>query len=338
MLDRPALPDESLMGCVLSAYGLSAKQIAFLPIGADPNTAIYRVIAADDRPYFLKSRRGAFDETSVTLPKFLSEQGLAAIIAPLTTLRGGLWTDLDAYRLILYPFVEGRDGYQVTLSDQHWIDFGATMQRIHALGLPPTLRQQIRSETYAPRWRDSVKCFLARAASENFADPLAAQLAATLTHKRAELSALIDRTERLAQILLANPPQVVLCHSDLHAGNLLIGHDRALRIVDWDDAILAPKERDLMYAGGGQFGGARTPAEEERLFYRGYGPTPTDPVALAYYRYERIIEDIAVECEQIFSNTVSLNDRTQEFEFFLSNFRPNGVLAIAYQADEVRDL
>ncbi len=335
MLDRPALTDERLTGCVMSAYGLSVKHIAFLPIGADPNTAVYRLIAADDRPYFLKLRRGAFAETSVTLPKFLSEQGLAAIIAPLTTRRGGLWVELDDYRLILYPFVEGRDGYQVTLSDQHWLDFGATLQRIHTLNLPLTLSQQIRSETYAPHWRDSVKCFLERAAFENFADPLAAQLAASLILKRDELRALIERTEHLAQALRANPPHVVLCHSDLHAGNLLIGHDGAVHIVDWDDAILAPKERDLMYAGGGQFGSDRTPAEEERLFYRGYGSAPIDPLALTYYRYERIIEDIAVECEQIFSNTVGPDDRAQEYEFFLSNFRPNGVLAIAREADRV---
>lgn len=73
--------------------------------------------------------------------------------------------------------------------------------------------------------------------------------------------------------------------------------------------------------------------EEEALFYQGYGPTPLDPVALAYYRYERIIEDIAVECRLIFSGAGSDEDRARELRFLMSNFLPNHALAIAYQSD-----
>ena len=98
------------------------------------------------------------------------------------------------------------------------------------------------------------------------------------------------------------PPEFVLCHSDIHAANLLVAADGALYIVDWDEPILAPKERDLMYAGGGQSFLGYTPQEEEALFYRGYGETQVDPVGLAYYRYERIIEDIAAFCEQLLTS------------------------------------
>ena len=56
--------------------------------------------------------------------------------------------------------------------------------------------------------------------------------------------------------------------------------------------------------------------------------------ALAYYRYERIIEDIAVECEQIFSAAGSGEDREQALRYFMSNFEPNGVLEIACQSDK----
>jgi spectinomycin phosphotransferase len=36
-----------------------------------------------------------------------------------------------------------------------------------------------------------------------------------------------------------------------HAGNVVVGADNELTIVDWDEPILAPKERDLMFIGGG---------------------------------------------------------------------------------------
>ncbi len=61
---------------------------------------------------------------------------------------------------------------------------------------------------------------------------------------------LVARTERLAQVLRARSPAQIVCHTDLHAGNILIGVDGRLYIVDWDAPIRTPKEHDLMFAGG----------------------------------------------------------------------------------------
>jgi spectinomycin phosphotransferase len=143
---------------------------------------------------------------------------------------------------------------------------------------------------------------------------------------------LVERTERCVQTLQAHSPGFVLCHSDLHAGNILIAPNGAFYLVDWDNPILAPKERDLMYAGGGQFGEARTPQQEEVLFYRGYGEVQIDSNALAYYRYERIIEDIAVYCEQLLLSSDGGADREQALRYLMSNFQPNGTIEIAYRA------
>ena len=115
--------------------------------------------------------------------------------------------------------------------------------------------------------------------------------------------------------------------------NVLIDSDDALYIVDWDTALFAPKERDLMYAGGGQFSAKRTPQEEETLFYQGYGDTQVDPIALAYYRYERIVQDIAAFCEQLLSTNEGGDDREQALRYLMSNFRPGNVLEIAYMSD-----
>ena len=86
------------------------------------------------------------------------------------------------------------------------------------------------------------------------------------------------------------------------------------------------------YASEGQFGDARTPQTEEALFYQGYGPAVIDPNALAYYCYERIVEDIAVECKQLFSTNEGGADHEQALRYLLSNFQPNGTIEIAYQA------
>ncbi len=55
----------------------------------------------------------------------------------------------------------------------------------------------------------------------------------------------------------------MLCHSDIHGGNVLIAENDALYIVDWDEPIMAPKERDLMFIGGGIANVWNKPHEEE---------------------------------------------------------------------------
>lgn len=333
MLEKPDLPDEKISASLQDHYGVSVTQIVFLPLGADINTAVYRAVATDERVYFVKVRRGFFDETSVTLPKFLSDQGIAEIIAPLATQTGQLWAAFDEYTVILYPFVAGNNGYAVALSDRHWRIFGAALKQIHTAPVPPALQQHIQCESYSAQARTSVKKFLS-ALDGPFTDPVSIQLAALLQAKRTELLALVERTERLAQVLQAHSSPLIVCHSDIHAGNILIDNNDNFYIVDWDNPILAPKERDLMYVGGGQGFIGHTAQEEETLFYQGYGPTALDPFALAYYRYERIIQDIAAYCEQLFLSDEGGEDREQSLRYVASNFLPDGVLAIAYRADQ----
>ena len=336
MLEKPTIPDDRIIACVKDAYAIAVAQITFLPLGVDVNAAVYRVVAEDGTAYFLKLRRGAFYEISVTLPKFLHEQGIAQIIPPLVTRSGRLWADMGEFRLILYPFVDGQNGYEVRLTDQHWIEFGAALRRIHMVVLPSTLRAAIPQETYSAQWREVVRTLLARVATETWQEPVAAKTAAYLNAKRTEILDLIQRTERLAQRLQAEPLPMVVCHADIHAGNVLIDTQGKLHIVDWDAPILAPKERDLMFSGGGQFGSDRTPPQENALFYQGYGETEIDQHALAYYRYERIIDDIAAFGEQLLLTDEGGEDREQAFLYLTYNFSPDGMIAVAVKADKTR--
>lgn len=280
MLEKPDLQDEKIFTCLQDAYGIAVAQITFLPLGADRNTAVYRVVADDGTPYFLKLRMGVFDETSVALPRFLRDQGIKQIIAPLPTRTGQLRARLDDFKAILYPFVDGRDGYAIALSEQQWTEFGAALKRIHTLDVPSTLADYIRRETYSPHWRETVKTFLGRL-DDVIDDPVAVKVAALLKAKRDEILFLVERAETLAHALQIQPPEFVLCHSDVHAANILIDADGAFYIVDWDDPILAPKERDLMFIGGAQGFISHGAQEEETLFYRGYGQTGMIP---SHYR------------------------------------------------------
>lgn len=333
MLQEPDIDENELILCLRKAYGLNLVKVSFLPIGADPHTVVYRAVTDDATPYFLKLRHGVFDEISVLLPKFLSDQGIAQVITPHTTSTGELWTRWDAYTLILYPYIEGRNGYKVALTDQQWFDFGAALKAVHTVVLPPALDGRIAREAYSPQWREIVRQSLEYAAAGAFQDPVAIKTADFMNAKRAETLDLLRRTDYLAQVLQKRATEFVLCHSDAHAGNILIEDEGVLYIVDWDNPILAPKERDLMFIGGAQGFIGLTAQEEMERFYRGYGETHIDHAALAYYRYERIIDDIAVFCQMLLWTNEGGEDREQSLTYLMSNFLPGNTIEIAYRSD-----
>ncbi|NTW44426.1 MAG: phosphotransferase [Anaerolineaceae bacterium] len=141
----------------------------------------------------------------------------------------------------------------------------------------------------------------------------------------------MNKTEFYAQKLLKNQPETTLCHGDIHGWNLLIPNESSLFIVDWDTLVFAPKERDLMFIGCGLGGRSLSPIQEEVFFYEGYGQAFINPVAMAYYRYERVIEDFAVCCEHIFSTENDNEDRQLSMRIIKSYFLPNSPLDYAHQ-------
>jgi spectinomycin phosphotransferase len=332
MREKPILQEERIIARLQLVYGLEVVLVDFLPLGADYDSAVYRVVTKESVPYFLKLRKDNFEETSLVVPQFLHEQGIRQVIPPRKTKVGHLWTKLEAYTCILYPFIPGRDGFKAALSNEQWIEFGAALNSIHRLNLPPDLQSRIPSDHFIPFWRDRVKGFQEQVEGTHYSDPVAAEMAVFMRAHRDEISRLVERAEQLAFTLQSKPLERVLCHSDIHAGNLLLVEDGGLYFVDWDNPILAPKERDLMFIGGG-VGGIWNSAREADLFYQGYGSTEINLAVLAYYRFERIVQDIAAFCEEILLTTEGGTDREQGLRYFTSQFLPGSVIEIAYQTD-----
>ena len=170
MLEKPAIADASIAACLRDRYGVLADSITFLPLGADRYTAVYRAVGSDGTAYFVKLRLADFDEIAVAVPTFLSGLGITSVIAPLRSTTGSLWADLGTAKLILYPFIEGRNGYAAGLSPRQWADLGAALRCMHSATLPSSLRERLPRETLSPHWRDTLRQLLDRFEHDTFAD------------------------------------------------------------------------------------------------------------------------------------------------------------------------
>jgi spectinomycin phosphotransferase len=338
MLTKPDLKDEKIIACLHDSYGLDVAEISFLPLGADFNTAVYRVTATDKTDYFLKLRSGDFCESSVLVPHHLKQIGMQNIIPPIATKTNECWTNLDAFKVALYPYIDGRNAVDSKISEQQWQQFGETVKKLHTADIPESIISNVPKETFSLKCCQAVRLFLERIENEVFDESVAAKLAALLKSKSDIILDLIKRTEELGAKLQNQSFQHVLCHADMHGWNLLIDQDNHLYLIDWDTLILAPKERDLMFIGSGIWDSGYAPDEEESLFYKGYRQANINQDALCYYRFNRILQDIAEYCEYIFLSDEGGDDRMQVIEHLKPNFLPNGTIERAYRADKMRSI
>lgn len=297
MLDLPDLPLDQIVATVRHHYDLHPTAVDFLPLGLDLRSWAFRAATADAH-YFLKLRQGVVREATLRVPRYLVDQGVSHIVAPLPTRAHRLWVEVQSFTLALYPFVDGATGLAHGLEEHHWRTFGAALRAMHDTPLAPDLAPIVPCDAFTTGLSDAVRALDAHIASQTFTDPIERDLGAFWQRQRAEIQALVARFEALGHQLRAARPLLVLCHADVHPNNVLIDLDDQLWLVDWDDTQLAPKECDLMMGVGG-LGNYPAGPREAGWFLAGYGSTDIDPVALAYYRHVRALGDIGANGEQV---------------------------------------
>ncbi|RIX76789.1 phosphotransferase enzyme family protein [Acidovorax cavernicola] len=332
MLTPPALPNDAIAARLASTWDLQGTRAEFLPLGADVDSAAFRIDAPDGRAYFLKLRRGGFGPAVVDVPAVLHHMhGIDAVMAPLLTLTRRLSMQDHGFDWALYPFFDGADGFTRAPTDRQWTVLGTALSAIHRAELPASMLAGLPRESYSHHWREGVRRYQRRFINGVAGDDLVTHFLAFWDAHDEEIDSLIYRSEQLASILLEKSLPQVLCHSDLHAGNVLLGDGDRLCIVDWDTLILAPKERDLMFIGAG-VGGVWNQPREAALFFEGYGATQAvDALALAYYRHERIVKDLLEFCDQMFDSQASREDREEGLRQMTSQFEPGNVIAVAHR-------
>lgn len=324
MLEPPQIALAALRAAVCAEYGLDTAALDFLPLGADAAAWVFRLQTSDGAAYLLKLRRGPVNQAGLLVPRCLTDQGVPHVLAPLATQSGQPWCAAEGFALMLYPFIAGRTGAEGGLNDEHWRAFGVTLRQVHAAVLPPAVAGHLARETFSPAGIDAIPALTARLAQGALADTAERELAACWQAHQAEIDAVAGLARALAQP--TPPSEWVVCHADAHTWNVLVDEAGQIWLIDWDETLLAPRERDLMFVIGGISRKLVGPRETE-LCLAGYGPAAVDARLLAYYRAAWAVSDIAAFGRQIvFSPEASLAAKQAAVSTFKSLFEPGEIV------------
>jgi spectinomycin phosphotransferase len=257
---------------VSQGWGIGATAVRRLPGGLDRNASTYDLTAADGRRYFVKLRSVP---ASVAAPQYLHRKGIAAVVAPI----GDPFTTDAGTQVLLYPFVEGAGCWATGFTDDQYEAYGRILAAVHAAGAPPGVPE----ETFDPPSIGLLRSLGERVAADR-------ELAELWRAHDGQMRSLLERAEEFRTA--AGGTERVLCHADIHTGNVLAGPGGELSIVDWDAPVLAPRERDLMFVLAGPWGEQPVTEHRKSLFHKGYGRYEVHRPTLDYYYVERIVDDL----------------------------------------------
>ncbi|MEU9509148.1 aminoglycoside phosphotransferase family protein [Micromonospora sp. NPDC048170] len=303
MIDKPDVDESLLAAEVAAAWAVDIANIVFMPVGLDGHAWAYRVDTSDGGSYFLKVRLGEFTRAAVLLPGFLRAQGVSQVVAPIDLPDGGASRAFGDYRLLLYPFHDGGSLWGRGFTDRQWIEYGEFLGRLHAVTPSADLAAVLPVETYRSSAGERLRALGGQAAASEALGAFWDRYGAALHRLSVTVADLASRVPRT---------QHVICHADIHPGNLIASGDGDLHVVDWDAPILAPRERDLLFVYSQDFGDHPINAHRAELFRRGYGPLEPDRALLSYYRSERHLDDVTAFLRGILSPGASPESRAND--------------------------
>jgi spectinomycin phosphotransferase len=316
--------EQHLLTCLRDEYTLSPAELEFLPRGHDYHAGLYRVVSAEGTAYLLKVNSRPLYEPAFRVPYYLQSQGITPVVAPIPTRRHALWTTLADWVVTLYPFIEG-DTRLTGMTHAQWQMTGAIFQRIHQVQLPPAGFASMRTESFDPgtyaRWVGTFESEHLHARATGGSAERALH-ASWLAHQAAIHKAM-TYLARLAAPLQSRTVPYVICHADLHAANLLRDQAGHVFVIDWDEVMLAPKERDFIFI-------RELYAE---AFWQGYAPGEIDWTVLTYFRWERVVQDLIEYAGQVcFRDDLSENSKADLARAFHQNLADGSNLRAAYAA------
>lgn len=312
-------------------YALKGLELTPIDNGADLTASLWKAVDARGRRFAVKWSTGD-SAAGTVLPAALDATRPGSAPAPVPARDGALWAGIGGARLSVMEWIDGTSGFDAPLDEHGWRAFGQLLAALHTLPVEGGVRAVVPREAFDPtRWSDHFEQMDAEL--DGTVSGESAERLATLWHThRAELRGVHRHTFGLAERLPARNdlPRHVPCHADPHLGNVVVAGDGRPVLLDFDDAVLAPPERDLMFVlGGGVLADLAAAGEQQAWFMKGYGPHAVDADLLTYYRGLRVLEDTSELAGIVLDPASSDTPRCEALSHIEGAFSPTGLLVQA---------
>lgn len=282
MKERPDIDDKTILENLNYFYPEKFTSIDFLPFGNNANSFVYQV-STKKIQYFLKLRRGNFSPGGVLLQDYLSNHSSIVTPSVMRNSIGNLWSEFGQFTFIVSEYASGLSGDKAIKDEGLFQNIGSIARELHRQNPPAEIISHMPIETFDSNRKSdflAIRNWVRRTKPKT---DFKAHFQNLWNKYSNEVELVLSTLLEMESNLRTQEVIFCVCHSDLHLPNFLVDKNNTVAVIDWDNPILAPVERDLVYIIG---------KEGEKEFLRGYGKYEHHHQLLKYYRFERALEAI----------------------------------------------
>jgi len=275
-----------------SQYGFSIKSIVDGPRGFVGETHI--ITTTQGEKYFVKKvKRSELVEGIIKgLPVLneLQKLGIENVNYPIPTKDGSLYILEDNSIIVVFSYILGSATFNFNKPK-----FFKLLASIHTI--TPQVKTPLRKETFDISYKDKVEAYMDLGLNREPKDQIERETNKGMNKHTEELHNYWMEFVQLAEKCETKQGSFVLTHGDA-AGNVVMDLRGNVYIVDWDEIMLAPPERDNWFH--------LDPIAKITFLpeYRKYVPKYTpDKEFFKYYLYNRFFEDLYGFLEGIYDSS-----------------------------------
>ena len=309
-----------LMLALRQGYGIELENIEFLLRGFGGDC--YKVETANTDNYFLKvhdpltNQSTAASSRDFYLPlmhQLYCKQVLQNIPHLIQTLDGSLSLKIGVNRLVVTDFIEGELVGFVDLPEPVLVRLAELVGVLHNSRSQLQFEHPFIDQFEIVFEKELLESFETLSELPETASPGQKTVKELILPRKDQITADLEQLKALQTYARNTHKPKVVCHTDLHGGNLMTDCNGILYILDWENALIAPPEHDLFFFAG------------EKGFWELFWPHYTsqfpaasiDPEILRFYFYRRALEDVADFIFRILRGENSPERDQQEIEWMV---------------------
>lgn len=332
----PIIESAALLETVRSEFGIQLSSISQVFGGQDSDAVVLRATSGDGAEFAVKVSR-SHGVSGLLVSDAIARTIAIGIPEPLRIRSGPPYSIVNGLRVSLIPWISGLSAAGKGLDAAQWRSFGALLSRVHSADVTPMLASGLPVEEYRTPAAASARVLDRRIRDQDKVGPtededsLTAALIRDWMAAADSLALVLAQIDGLGDELRSEAAGTVVCHCDAHIGNVLISDDGEVWLLDWDEVVRAPRERDLMFVIDGVLGDPVT-AEQQEWFFDGYGQVDIDPRRLAYYQCSWALQDVADFAARVLDRAGPPAEAGQALALFRSVVGPSGIVSLAVRS------
>ncbi len=246
MLTESKIDKLSLKKVVQERFGISVINFTLVPRWEAVRG--YMIEGSNHEHFFLKiySDDKIPDSAFGFAYDLFAKAGVRNIAHPIPTSNGQMRIHIGDFQIALFSLIPGKTAQEQKLTDEQLEKLGRLLAQVHQS--KTVIGEYSVKENFEIPFKDRLLAI--------FADMLKIagnstkyerRLRSFLEPHRQEFMQELDRLEKLQRKVRTMRLAFVNCHGEPSPGNVLSSDDGEIHLLDWDDPIFAPKEKDLLF-------------------------------------------------------------------------------------------